>query len=323
MRLIIQIPCFNEEHTLPEVVADLPRELPGIDRVEILIIDDGSTDGTVAVAQALGVQHIVRHRRNRGLAAAFRTGIDACLARGADIIVNTDGDNQYCGGDIGALIRPIVEGRADVVVGDRQVQDIHHFSPFKKLLQRLGSQVLRRLSGLDIPDAVSGFRAMSREAAIRLNIVSTFSYTTEMLIQAGHKGLAVSAVPVRTNPKTRDSRLFKSTWRFVERSATTMLRMYAMYRPLRTFVTIGAALFALGLLPVLRFLVLWSMGDGSGHIQSLVLGGVLLVLGTLALLLGIVADLIGFNRQILEVTLEKVRRLELDGHDPLARERER
>lgn len=318
MRLIIQIPCFNEEGTLPEVVADLPRQLPGIDQVEFLIVDDGSTDRTVAVAAALGVHHIIRHRRNRGLAAAFRTGIDACLARGADIIVNTDGDNQYFGGDIGALIQPIVAGEADVVVGDRQVQAIAHFSPFKKRLQRLGSLVLRRLSGLDIPDAVSGFRAMSREAALRLNIVSSFSYTTEMLIQAGHKGLAVAAVPVRTNPKTRDSRLFKSTWRFVERSATTMLRMYAMYRPLRSFVTIGAVLFALGLLPVLRFLVLWSLGDGGGHIQSLVLGGVLLVLGTLALLLGIVADLIGFNRQILEITLEKVRRLELDGHDPLA-----
>jgi glycosyltransferase involved in cell wall biosynthesis len=210
MKLIVQIPCFNEEATLPETVRDIPRAIEGVDEVEILVIDDGSTDRTVEVARELGVDHIVRHRNNKGLARTFRTGLDAAFRLGADIIVNTDGDNQYCGADIPALVRPIVEGRADIVVGDRQTDRIADFSPVKRRLQRLGSSSVRRLSGLDIPDAVSGFRAISREAALRLNIVSPFSYTTEMLIQAGKKHMAVASVPVRTNPKTRESRLFRS-----------------------------------------------------------------------------------------------------------------
>lgn len=312
MKAIIQIPCFNEGDTLPQVIADLPRELPGFSRVEYLVIDDGSTDGTAEVARRLGVHHVVRHRRNRGLARAFRTGLDAALRAGADVIVNTDGDNQYCADDIAALVRPIVEGRADVVVGDRQTARLSHFSPMKKLLQRLGTFVVRQLSGTDVRDAVSGFRALSREAAIRLNIVSSFSYTTEMIIQAGHKGLAVASVPVRVNPQTRESRLFRSTWRFVERSATTILRMYAMYKPLRVFFAIGLVVALAGMVPILRFLWLWLGGGGDGHVQSLVLGGVLVVLGFVTFIVGILADLIGFNRQLLEMALESARRLELE-----------
>jgi glycosyltransferase involved in cell wall biosynthesis len=316
MKLIIQIPCYNEAETLPMVVADLPRRIPGIDVVEYLVIDDGSTDGTAEVARALGVHHVVRHKRNSGLARTFATGLDACLRLGADVIVNTDGDNQYAGEDIAALIRPVVEGRADITVGDREPWHLAHFSWRKRLLQRLGSGVVQRLSGLDIPDAVSGFRAISRDAAIRLNIISLFSYTTEMLIQAGHKGLTVVSVPVRVNEQTRASRLFRSTWQFVERSALTMLRTYAMYQPLRTFVVIGLALSAIGALPIIRFLVLWLVEGGVGHIQSLVLGGVLLVLGFMCMLIGIVADLIGFNRRLLEMTLEAVRRGQLNAEAP-------
>ena len=312
MKLIVQIPCLNEQQTLPETVADIPRNIPGVDKVEVLIIDDGSTDRTVEVAREIGVDHIVRHRNSKGLAPAFRTGIDACLRRGADIIVNTDGDNQYCGADIPALIEPILRGEADIVVGDRQTHKVPHFSPFKKLLQKYGSAVVRRVSRTTVPDAVSGFRAISRDAALHLNIVSPFSYTIEMLIQAGRKKMAVVAVPIRTNAKTRDSRLFKSIPHFLERSLTTMVRMYSMYRPLKFFVAIGATITFFGMLPVTRFLYLYAVGQGDGHIQSLVLGGALLVIGLMTFLIGLVADLIGFNRQLMEMTLEKVRRIELE-----------
>ena len=312
MKLIVQIPCLNEEHTLPGTVADIPRDIPGVDEVEILIIDDGSTDRTVDVAREIGVDHIVRHRNTKGLALAFRTGIDACLRRGADIIVNTDGDNQYCGADIPALIQPILRGEADIVVGDRQTHTVPHFSTFKKFLQKYGSAAVRRVSRTEIPDAVSGFRAISRNAALHLNIVSPFSYTIEMLIQAGRKKMAVASVPIRTNDKTRDSRLFTSIPQFLERSLTTMVRMYSMYRPLKFFMALGALISFFGILPVIRFLYLFAIGEGDGHIQSLVLGGALLVIGLMTFLIGLVADLIGFNRQLLEMTLEKVRRIELE-----------
>jgi glycosyltransferase involved in cell wall biosynthesis len=312
MKLIVQIPCLNEQHTLPETVAGIPRDIMGVDKVEVLIIDDGSTDRTVEVAREIGVDHIVRHRNTKGLAPAFRTGIDACLRRGADIIVNTDGDNQYYGADIPALIEPILRGEADIVVGDRQTHSVAHFSTFKKLLQKYGSAVVRRVSRTTVPDAVSGFRAISREAALQLNIVSPFSYTIEMLIQAGRKKMAVAAVPVRTNAKTRNSRLFKSIPQFLERSLTTMVRMYSMYRPLKFFVAIGALITIIGTLPVIRFLYLYAIGQGEGHVQSLVLAGALLVIGLMTFLIGLVADLIGFNRQLMEMTLEKVRRIELE-----------
>jgi glycosyltransferase involved in cell wall biosynthesis len=310
MKLIVQIPSYNEERTLPEVVRAIPRHLVGVDRVEILIVDDGSTDDTAAVARQLGVDHIVRHKKNKGLARAFRTGLDASLALGADVIVNIDADHQYDPGDIPRLIHPILTGSADIVIGDRQPETVEHFSPTKRKLQALGSSVVQSLSGTNIPDAVSGFRAISKEAAIKLNIVSSFSYTTEMVIQAGRKGLAVTSVPVRTNAPTRPSRLFRSTPQFVTRSMVTMVRTFAMYKPLTTFVLIGTALFVAGALPILRFLYFWMNGSGQGHVQSLVLGGVFVILGCLTLLVALVADLIGFNRQLIEMTLEKMRRME-------------
>jgi glycosyltransferase involved in cell wall biosynthesis len=311
MKLIVQIPCFNEAETLRQTLADIPRQIAGVDLVEVLVVDDGSTDGTAELARGLGVDHLVRHKTNMGLARTFRTGIEAGLALGADIIVNTDGDNQYAGADIPRLIAPILAGEADIVVGDRQTGKVPHFSRGKKLLQSLGSFVVRQLSHTDVPDAVSGFRAISRDAALHLNIVSSFSYTIEMLIQAGRKQIAIASVPVGTNAKTRKSRLFKSIPGFIRQSLVTMVRMYAMYRPLRLFFYLGTALSVAGALPILRFVYLYLAGQGDGHIQSLVLGGVLVVIGFMTLLIGLVADLVSFNRQLIEMTLEKVRRLEL------------
>lgn len=310
MKLIIQIPCFNEELTLPKTVADLPRKIDGIDRVEILVIDDGSRDRTFEVAQELGVHHIVRHTSNKGLAAAFRTGLEACLALGADIIVNTDADNQYVGQDIPKLIQPIMEKRADIVIGDRETAEIEGFSAVKKTLQRLGSAWVRRLSATRVPDAVSGFRALSRQAAMQINIISTFSYTTEMLIQAGRKRMAVCAVPIGVNPQTRRSRLFRSIPQFITLSAGTMVRTYTLYKPLRVFTGIGLSFLLLGGVPIARFLFFYFAGDGSGHVQSLILGSVLLMIGFMTLLIGVLADLVSSNRQLIEMLLEKMRRLE-------------
>ena len=310
MKLIVQIPCYNEEVTLPETVADIPRQVPGIDEVEILVIDDGSTDRTAEVAQEIGVEHVVRHRNNKGLARAFRTGIDACLVRGAHIIVNTDGDNQYAGGDIAKLVAPILAGDADIVVGDRRTGSVADFSASKKILQALGSFAVRNLSGIRVPDAVSGFRAISREAALQINIISPFSYTIEMLIQAGKKDMAVASVPVGTNPKTRDSRLFKSVPTFMARSLSTMVRMYTMYSPLKVFFLIGLALALLGAAPIVRFVYFFLQGEGAGHIQSLVIGGTLVIIGFVTLLIGLLADLVNFNRQLIEMMLERVKRLE-------------
>ncbi len=312
MKLIVQVPCFNEEATLLRTVADIPRTIPGIDSVEVLIIDDGSTDRTVEVALRAGVDHVVRHKTNRGLAEAFRTGIDACLSRGADIIVNTDGDNQYAGRSVPDLIQPILEHRADIVIGDRQVAKNPHFVWSKKWLQALGSFVVRRLSGTAVPDAVSGFRAISRSAALQLNIVSPFSYTIEMLIQAGKQRMALVSVPVETNQVTRHSRLFSNVPLFILHSSVTMLRIYTMYHPLRMFSYIGAVLALVGLVPIVRFLYFYFSSGGAGHIQSLVLGGSFLMMGFVAILVGVVADLINFNRRLVELTLQKVRDLELD-----------
>jgi glycosyltransferase involved in cell wall biosynthesis len=310
MKLVIQIPCFNEAESLPETLLALPRSVPGVDSVEFLVIDDGSRDNTSDVARTWGVHHIVRHRTNRGLAAAFQSGVDAALAAGADIIVNTDADNQYDARDIAALVAPIVEGCADIVIGDRQVGRNEHFGAGKRLLQRLGSRVVRQLSGVQVTDAVSGFRAISADAARRLFIVSRFSYTTEMLIQAGRKRMAVVSVPVRTNAAIRPSRLFSSIPQFIYNSGVTIVRAYAMYNPLRVFVALGGLAALVGALPILRFLYFYAIGDGNGHIQSLVIGGALLVLGVIAMMFGMIADLIGRNRQLLETTLERLRALE-------------
>ena len=311
MKLIIQIPCFNEEKTLPETFADLPRKIDGIDTIEYLIIDDGSSDNTIEVAQKLGIDHIVRHKHNKGLARAFASGMEASLRAGADIIVNTDGDNQYAGADIAKLVEPIINAEADIVVGDRETHKIKHFSPLKRLLQRVGSGVVRRLSGTRVPDTVSGFRAFSRDAAMRLNIVSNFSYTTETIIQAGMKQMTIASVPVGTNPQTRKSRLFKSMRSFIQAQMTTIIRMYAMFKPLRVFFFTGIVFLLGGLMPIVRFLYFYFTVGGGGHVQSLVLGAALLVIGVFTLLMALLADLIGRNRQLTEEVLERVKRLEI------------
>tara|TARA_R110002124_G_scaffold278663_1_gene450772 strand:+ start:113 stop:1123 length:1011 start_codon:yes stop_codon:yes gene_type:complete len=310
MKLIIQIPCYNEAESLPETLVALPRQIDGIDTIEILVIDDGSKDNTSDVARRFGVHHIVRHRTNRGLAAAFQSGINKALAEGADIIVNTDADNQYEGRDICKLVAPVLSGEADIVVGDRGVRDNAHFGPFKRLLQMFGSATVKRLSNTHITDAVSGFRAISRAAAQKINITSSFSYTTEMLIQAGRKRMAVISVPIRTNGAIRPSRLFKSIPQFISNTGATMIRSYAMYNPLKVFVLAGAVLFLLGAMPIIRFLWFFMIGEGQGHLQSIVIGGSLMTLGVVAIMFGAVADLVGRNRQLLEQTLERLHRVE-------------
>jgi len=303
MKLIVQIPCLNEERTLPETIKDIPRVILGIDSVEILVIDDGSSDRTSEVARQLGVEHIFRHPQRLGYGRAFKTGIDESLALGADIIVNTDGDNQYFGGDIPKLIAPILEGRADLVVGNREVDRLAHFSPLKKFLQHFGSWVVKQASNTEIPDAASGFRAYSREAALRLHIFTDFSHSMENLIQAGRKGIAITHVPVRTNAPLRASRLFSSLWQYLLASATTIIRIYAMYKPLPIFLGAGLGVISLGLLISGRFLYFYFSGSPHGHIQSLILAGGLLVIGFQIILMGLLSDLIAGVRSLVEEIL--------------------
>ncbi len=315
MKLVIQIPCRNEEHALGPTLRDLPRALPGIDVVEVLVIDDGSTDGTVAIAQALGVDHIVRLPRHLGLAGAFTAGLTAALRQGADLIVNTDADNQYRGEDIARLIKPILEGRADITIGDRKVAELAHFSPSKRLLQRLGSWAVQVAADVPVPDATSGFRAYSRDAALRMNVFSQYSYTLETLIQAGAGRMALVYVPITPNPTARPSRLMRSVPSYVLNSAVTIVRAYAMYRPLGVFLSIGMLFTGVGVLLGLRF-VYWYVQalvtqSPVGHVQSLILAAVLMILGVQVGLIGLVADLIRFNRQLVERTLYHVRRLDL------------
>ena len=300
MKLIIQIPCYNEAGTLAIALAELPRSVPGFSKVEWLIIDDGSSDETVAVARANGIDHVVRHTRNQGLAKAFMTGIGACLAAGADVIVNTDADNQYNAGDIPALVAPIVQGTADIVVGARPIASIEHFSPVKKMLQKLGSWVVRVASKTEVPDAPSGFRAMSRAAAERLVVFNDYTYTLETIIQAGQKNMAITSVPVRVNGDLRPSRLVKSIPSYLQRSIVTIIRIFVIYRPFRFFLTVGAILCGLGLLVGLRFLAYYLLGDGSGRVQSLILASILLIMGFQTVLIAFVADLLAANRKLLE-----------------------
>ncbi len=312
MKLIVQIPCLNEEHTLPQTVRDIPRLIAGVDRVEILVVDDGSSDRTIEVARELEVDHIITHINNRGLASAFRTGLDACLRLGADIIVNTDGDNQYQGADIAKLVAPILAGQAEIVVGDRQTDKILHFDLHKKILQKFGSAIVRILSGTKIPDAVSGFRAFSRDAAMQLNILTHYSYTVETIIQAGKRHIAVSSVHVRTNPKTRESRLVKNIPVFVVNQLNTMMRMYAMHQPLRYFFIISAIIMSVGVIPMVRFFNFYLQGQGDGHIQSLIIGSVLLMIGFQVLVMGFLGDVISFNRRLIEDTLNRIKKIEID-----------
>ncbi|HEV7482407.1 MAG TPA: glycosyltransferase family 2 protein [Solirubrobacterales bacterium] len=312
MKLIIQIPCLNEEATLPATIADLPRQLDGIDAIELLVIDDGSTDRTVEVARANDVEHIVRLTNNKGLAAGFQAGLDACLKLGADIVVNTDADNQYQGADVAKLVAPILAGEADMVVGDRQVGQIDHFSGSKKGLQRLGSWVVRRLSGTEITDTTSGFRAYNREAALQLSVVDNFTYTLESLIQAGKMLVAVDQVEIGTNPQTRESRLFDSTGAYVRRNGPALLRIYARYEPLRAFATAGAVVLVLALAAWLPFLIDWIFnGNSDGHIQSLILGAVLFIAAVQLFALGIIGDLLAGQRVMTQRVFERVRRVEL------------
>ena len=313
MKLIIQIPCFNEARQLPQTLSELPRELEGFDVVEWLVVDDGSTDETVAVARAAGVDHLVRLTNNKGLATCFQAGIDTALKLGADVIVNTDADNQYYGPDIAKLVQPILVGDADMVIGDREVSGIDHFSPLKKLLQRLGSWVVRQASSTSVPDTTSGFRAYNREAAIGILVVSKFTYTLETIIQAGKLlPVAIDHVPVRTNPKTRESRLFPSTSAYVRRNALSVFRIYAQYEPLRVFWTL-AALIGLGSLGVwVRFVVAYAEGNGKGHVQSLILGAVLFIAAVVLWALGVIGDLLAAQRHMTQRTFERVRRIELE-----------
>lgn len=313
MKLIIQIPCYNEAQTLAQTVQALPRQLPGIDTIEYLVIDDGSSDNTAEVARQAGVHHVVRLARHMGLATGFVVGLENSLKAGADLIVNTDADNQYLGEDIQRLIEPILEGRAELVVGDRGVATLENFSPLKRLLQRLGSWVIAQASGVHTPDATSGFRAISREAALRTLVLSEYSYTLETLIQAGARRMAVEYVSVRTNPQTRPSRLMRSIPHYLVNSIATIIRAYTMYRPLRVFTALGSLMIALGVLLGLRFIYLnYIVGRGTGLIQSVILAAALLIVGFQVLLIGLVADLIAFNRKILEDVLYHMRRFELN-----------
>ena len=300
MKLIIQIPCLNEELTLPETLKDLPKSIIGIDSIEVLVIDDGSTDRTVEVAKEHGVHHVLSLTNNKGLAKAFIYGINHALHLRADIIVNTDADNQYFGGDITKLIQPILSKRADIVIGNRQVETIRHFSPLKILLQKLGSWTVRQLSGTTIPDATSGFRAYSKEAALQMNVISDFTYTVETIISAGNKNLAIEHIPVRTNEKLRESRLFPSIQVYLRRTLVTMLKVYSMYRPLKVFTIAGGTALLVGFMIGCRYLFFFFQGQTEGHIQSLILSAIMLTVGFQMIMMGISAELISVNRQLLE-----------------------
>lgn len=311
MKLVIQIPCYNEAETLPITLEQLPREVPGFDDVEWLVVDDGSEDNTAQIAREHGVDHVVRHATNRGLARAFQTGIQAAVDNGADVIVNTDGDNQYNADDIPHLVEPIIQGRADMVIGDRQIDTIDHFSWLKKKLQKLGSWVVRQASATEVPDTTSGFRAFSREVALKMNVMSDFTYTLETLIQVGREGMSVTHVPVNTNQKLRESRLFDSITGYISKSVQTISRIYTTYQPFGVFLSIGAVLFLCGFTIGARFLYFFFTGDGSGHVQSLLLAVLLMTVGFQTGLTGLLADVISNNRKLLEEVLFRLRRDQL------------
>ncbi|MGJ9482683.1 glycosyltransferase family 2 protein [Actinotignum sp. GS-2025f] len=317
MKLFVQVPCLNEEKTLPLVLESIPKEIPGIDSVEILIIDDGSTDATVEVAKSYGVKHFVRHARNQGLARSFRDGVEYALANGADIVVNTDGDNQYPQEAIPELVAPIVAGRADIVIADRQTSKIAHFSRFKKLMQNVGSRVVNRAAGTKLPDAASGFRAYSKGALYRLNVVTQFSYCMETIIQAGNKRLRIDSVPITTNPKTRESRLFSNIFQHMFKSGTAIVRSYLMFKPHVPLGWTAAITGILGAIPFIRFLIFYFMGQGAGHIQSLIFGSAMIVASIISITILIIADLLKTNRVLLEQQLEGIKALRSGPPRPL------
>ena len=310
MKLIIQIPCYNEAETLEIALNDLPKHIDGIDEIEYLIINDGSKDNTVEVARKWGVHYVVNFKRNKGLAKGFMAGLDACLRNGADIIVNTDADNQYNGDDIEKLVRPIIEGKTDIVIGERPIDTTEHFSPLKKKLQHFGSWVVRKASNSDIPDAPSGFRAYSREAALRLNVTNEYTYTLETIVQAGREKIAMTSVPIRTNGELRPSRLFSSMFGYVKKSMVTIIRAYIMYKPLQFFTIVGLVPFLIGIALGIRYLVFMAVGAAGGHIQSLILAAVLLMMGFMTFIIGLQADLIAKNRKLLEDVQYQVRKLQ-------------
>ncbi len=312
MKLIIQIPCYNEAETLEIALNDLPKHIDGIDEIEYLIINDGSQDNTVEVAKKWGVNYVVNFKCNRGLAKGFMAGLDACLRNGADIIVNTDADNQYCGDDIEKLVRPIIEGKADIVIGERPIDQTEHFSPLKKKLQHFGSWVVRKASKTNVPDAPSGFRAYSRDAALRMNVINEYTYTLETIVQAGRNRMAITSVPIRTNGELRPSRLFSSMFGYVKKSMLTIVRAFLMYRPLQFFSVLGVILFLIGAGIGIRFLVYLFLGDGAGHIQSLILSSMMIILGVLTWVVGLQADIIAANRKILEDIQYHVRKIDYD-----------
>ena len=316
MKLIIQIPCYNEAETLEVALNDLPRKLDGVDEIEYLIINDGSHDNTVEVAKRWGVHHVVNFKQNKGLAKGFVAGLDGCLRCGADIIVNTDADNQYRGEDIAALIQPILDGEADMVIGERPIDDTEHFSYVKKKLQHFGSWVVRKASHTDIPDAPSGFRAFSREAAMRMNVVNDYTYTLETIVQAGREKIAITSVPIHTNAELRPSRLFKSIWSYVKKSILTILRAFMMYKPLMCFTLLAIPSTVVGLGIGIRFLYFLANGTGSGHIQSLILACTLIIIGFLTFMIGLVADVIAANRKILQDVQYHVKRMEYEKEIP-------
>lgn len=315
-KLIIQIPAYNEREHLANTIAELPRRIDGIDRVEILVLDDGSEDGTAQVATDAGADHVVRYPVHRGLAATFRAGLEESLRRGADLIVNTDADNQYRADDIVLLVEPILAGRAEIVVGDRGVQDLQLFSPLKRFLQRLGSKAIGRAAGITIPDATSGFRAFTREAALRTLVLGTYSYTLETLIQIGVDRRAIEFVPVRVNAPVRPSRLMRGMRDYVQKSAVASMRAYTMYKPLRVFSLAGGFLILLGAIPGIRFLYLFSIGQRVGHVQSLILSAILTIVGFQLIFIGLLADTVSFNRKILEEIVYRVRKLETSTEEP-------
>lgn len=300
MKLIIQIPCYNEAETLEIALNDLPKQIDGVDKIEYLIINDGSKDNTVEVAKNWGINYVVNFKRNKGLAKGFMAGLDACLRNGADIIVNTDADNQYNGADIEKLVRPIIEGKTDIVIGERPIAQTEHFSPLKKMLQKFGSWVVRVASNSDIPDAPSGFRAYSREAAMAMNVTNEYTYTLETIVQAGRSKIAMTSVPIRTNGELRPSRLFNSMFGYVKRSMVTIVRAYIVYKPMKFFATLGTVIFLVGTGIGVRFLVYYFMGSGAGHIQSLILSSTLMMLGFMTIVLGLLGDLIAVNRKLIE-----------------------